>query len=63
MLNNLTLTNFRKHQNLSVDFTPGMNVLRAANEGGKSTMLEAVAYALGQRQDRGRMVVGSCGKP
>ena len=25
MLNNLTLTNFRKHQNLSVDFTPGMN--------------------------------------
>ena len=46
MLNNLTLPNFRKHQNLSVDFTPGMNVLRAANEGGKSTMLEAVAYAL-----------------
>jgi len=25
MLNNLSRTNFRKHQNLSVDFTPGMN--------------------------------------
>jgi len=46
MLNNLALTNFRKHQSLSVDFTPGMNVIRAVNEGGKSTMLEGIAYAL-----------------
>lgn len=46
MLNNLTLTNFRKHQNLSVDFTPGMNVIRAANEIGKSSLIESVAYAL-----------------
>lgn len=46
MLNNLTLTNFRKHQNLSVDFTPGMNVIRAANEIGKSSLIESVAYVL-----------------
>ena len=46
MLNNLTLHNFRKHQDLSVDFSGGINVIRAVNEGGKSTMLEAIAYAL-----------------
>jgi len=34
MLNNLTLHNFRKHQDLSVDFSGGINVIRAVNEGG-----------------------------
>lgn len=46
MLKKVELTNFRRHEHLVVDFTNGLNVLRAANEGGKSTLLEAVGYAL-----------------
>lgn len=46
MLRKLTLTNFRRHEHLVVDFTAGLNVVRAANEAGKSTCLEAAAYAL-----------------
>lgn len=46
MLNTLKLTNFRRHEDLSIDFTSGINIIRAANEGGKSTMLESILYAL-----------------
>ncbi len=46
MLNQLTLTCFRKHQSLTVDFTNGIQVIRAANEGGKTTLLEGIGYAL-----------------
>ena len=46
MINKLTLTCFRKHIDLSVKFTEGIQVIRAANEGGKSTLLEAIGYAL-----------------
>lgn len=46
MLNKVTLTNFRRHESLSVDFGGGLNVLRGLNEHGKSTVFEAVAYAL-----------------
>ena len=46
MLNNLTLHNFRKHKDVCFEFSGGINVIRAASEGGKSTMLEAIAYAL-----------------
>ena len=46
MINKLTLTCFRKHIYLSVPFTSGIQVIRAANEGGKSTLLEAIGYAL-----------------
>lgn len=46
MFNQLTLTCFRKHQSLVVDFTNGIQVIRAANEGGKSTLLEGIGYAL-----------------
>ena len=46
MLNKLKLTNFRRHRDLVIDFTTGMNIMRAANEGGKSTTLESVSYAL-----------------
>ena len=45
MLNYITLSSFRKHVDLTVRFTPGINAIRAANEQGKSTLLEAVAYA------------------
>ena len=46
MLTNLQLTNFRRHRDLTLDFTQGMQVIRAANEGGKSTTIESAAYAL-----------------
>lgn len=46
MLTKLKLTNFRRHRDLTIDFTAGINVMRAGNEQGKSTCLEAVNYAL-----------------
>lgn len=46
MLKQLHLKNFRKHKDLSIDFQSGITVVRAANEQGKSTLAEAVAYAL-----------------
>lgn len=46
MLKKVELQNFRKHTDLKVCFTEGLNVIRAPNEGGKTTTLEAIAYAL-----------------
>ena len=46
MLKKANLQNFRKHTALDVVFTEGLNVIRAPNEGGKTTTLEAIAYAL-----------------
>lgn len=45
MLKNLKLTNFQQHTNLTVDFTPGLNAVRGANEAGKSSLFNAIAYA------------------
>lgn len=46
MLSKVKLTNFRKHQSLEHSFQEGFSVLRGANEAGKSTVFEAVAYAI-----------------
>jgi DNA repair exonuclease SbcCD ATPase subunit len=46
MLNTLKLKNFRQHTDRVVEFTPGINTIRGANEAGKSAMLEAIQYAL-----------------
>lgn len=46
MLECIQLTHFKKHENLTVDFAPGLNAVKAENEGGKSTLLQAIAYAL-----------------
>lgn len=46
MLEKLTLTNFRKHEDLVLDFSSGLNVVRGQNEAGKSTLQEAIGYAL-----------------
>ena len=46
MIKELSLTNFGRHEELTINFLPGLNVLRAANEAGKSTLFYAVAYAL-----------------
>lgn len=47
MLNNIKLAYFRKHIDASFDLLPGLMALRGGNEEGKSTILEAIAYALG----------------
>ena len=46
MLETITLKNFRKHKDLTINFSDGINVVRAPNEGGKSTLFEAVLFAL-----------------
>lgn len=45
MLKKIKLTNFRKHENVTIELTQGLNVIRGANEIGKSTICEAVGYA------------------
>lgn len=47
MLKQLRLTCFRQHVNRVFDFSDGINVIRGPNEGGKSTMLEALSYLWG----------------
>lgn len=39
-------TNFRKLRDFSTTFREGLTAIRALNEAGKSTLLEAIAYAL-----------------
>lgn len=46
MLKKLTLQNFRQHESLIVNFAGGLNVIKGANEAGKSSLYEAVIYAL-----------------
>jgi DNA repair exonuclease SbcCD ATPase subunit len=46
MFQELQLTNFRQHTDLTINFTGGVNAIRGANEKGKTTILEAIAYAL-----------------
>lgn len=45
MIKRLELTNFQKHEDLSLDFTQGLNAIRGNNENGKSSVFRAVAYA------------------
>ena len=46
MLKRVSMTNFRKHELKTINFTEGLNVMKAPNEGGKSTAIESVLYAL-----------------
>lgn len=46
MLDTLTLKNFRKHVDLEIKFSDGLTVIRGANEKGKTTLGEAILYAL-----------------
>ena len=46
MIESLELTNFMSVAYVKHTFSPGLNVLRGANEAGKSTRFLAVAYAL-----------------
>jgi DNA repair exonuclease SbcCD ATPase subunit len=46
MLKRLTTKNFRKLTDNTFEFGEGLQVVRGQNENGKSTMLEAIGYAL-----------------
>lgn len=46
MLHQIELTNFQRHESLTVAFGAGLNAIKAPNEGGKSTILRAISYAL-----------------
>lgn len=45
MLISLSMTNFMQHENLTVNFTEGLNAIRGANEAGKSSIYWAIQYA------------------
>ena len=46
MLNKIKLVNFGCHEQLEIDFGPGLNAVKAGVEMGKSTIFKAIAYAL-----------------
>ncbi|MRN38562.1 hypothetical protein CRG49_002015 [Neisseria sp. N95_16] len=46
MLKSLKLTNFRQHRNVNLQFTEGVTVIKGLNESGKSTIFEAISFAL-----------------
>ena len=43
-IKSLTLTNFRNHKNISLQFLPGINFLCGANAKGKTNVIEAIYY-------------------
>ncbi|MBN2830476.1 MAG: AAA family ATPase, partial [Candidatus Cloacimonetes bacterium] len=45
-LKELTLSNFRKYQNLKVEFKQGLNVLIGENDSGKTAIADAIKYLL-----------------
>lgn len=46
MFKSISLTNFRRHTDAVFTFNEGLSVIRAGNEQGKTTIIEAIAYAL-----------------
>lgn len=46
MLKSIHLQNFRRHTDLRIDFSSGLSVVRADNEAGKTTLFEAITFAL-----------------
>lgn len=46
MIEQVRLKCFRKHEDLTVNFVPGLNVIRGPNEAGKTTITEAILYAV-----------------
>lgn len=46
MISKISLKNFRQHRELAIDLQQGFTALRGENEAGKSTVLEAILFAL-----------------
>lgn len=46
MFTQVRMQYFQRHEDLTVDFGPGLGLVRAPNEGGKSTIIRAALYAL-----------------
>jgi hypothetical protein len=46
MLEKLKLTNFRQHKNTTIEFVQGINTIVGENNSGKSTIPEAIEFAL-----------------
>lgn len=46
MLKSISLACFKQHVDRTIEFTPGINAIRAPNGSGKSNILLAIAYAL-----------------
>src|SRR3954470_22187557 len=54
-IHSVRLTNFRQHTDTAIDFETGLTGIIGANGTGKSTILEAIAWALyGNPAARGR---------
>ena len=49
IITRLRLASFRRHRTLDVKLGPGLNVVRGANEAGKSTVQRAIEMALFRR--------------
>ena len=46
MIKQLRMKNFRQHLDKTINFTAGVSVIRGLNEKGKTTIFEAIAYAM-----------------
>lgn len=46
MIRKVVIRNYRKFRNISVDLTPGTNILVGGNDNGRSTLIEAINLAL-----------------
>lgn len=46
MIKSISLRFFRKHEDITVNLTEGLQTLRGVNEAGKTTILEGAAYAM-----------------
>jgi hypothetical protein len=46
MIENLTLSNFRKHRALVISFEPGLNSITGPNSAGKTNVLRGILYCL-----------------
>lgn len=56
MIKQIQLRNFRKHEDLTVNLGEGLQTFKGANEAGKTTILEGMAYALfGSKALRGSL--------